>query len=210
MEAIYIPFKQLLHEELPPLFRNSIPPRITEAYATAAERSQKPIAEFYYESLADDQGHWVQCMMHKWAKEHMSNGIRPLLVPNKKRRSHLEIKTSRLLLTSHRVLKPGANPVVADYRASNATLNQEWLPGIPEPEAPQDCKCNMYLLHGPDENDKAKLGFVQLAVPKPRQRGYLAISTLFASEAFTPIVSEDIQDKVTIRLKTPQKQTKVS
>lgn len=204
MKEIYIPLSKLLDEELSPFLQKQIPTKLRSAYEIAAKSAQKPIPDFFLESLSDEQGLWVQCGLQELIQQYQGTGITASLVGNKKHRAHLEIQTSRILITSHRVRNPNTHPRKAIYRASNATQNQLWLPGLAETLAPANEKCNMHLLHGPRSDNPSELGFVQLAVPESGQSSYLGIHTLFISEDLSPIPAEDIEDTAIIKLKVPK------
>lgn len=204
MPDTYVPFDQLLKEELPPLFRKLIPSYLENAYSQASSSAKKPLPELYRESLSDEQGLWAQCVLHGLAQGYSYSGVSASLVPNKTKRSHVEIETERVLVTCHRVPRPGGRPGIAEYRASNAALNRPMLPGLDSPLAPSKSKCNIYIIHGPDPDNPEQLGFVQLAVPDSGQKGYLAIKTLYASAACQTAKIEEIKDNVTLKLKAKE------
>lgn len=205
MSDTYISFHRLLTEDLPPLFIKSIPSKIREAYVEADKAAHKPLPELYLESLADEQGLWAQCALNLLANSYTKSGLQAELVQNKKKRSHLEITTSRTLITIHRVRLPGSYPPHAHYRRTNAALNQLVFDGIPGLDSSANAQCNLHLLHGPDLDFPERLGFVQLAVPEDQKQRYLGTYSLYFSDSHQPVVMEEIRDTTTIRLKTTAK-----
>ncbi|MBI9113265.1 hypothetical protein [Maridesulfovibrio ferrireducens] len=210
MNDTFITLSELLAKDLPELMIKSIPGQIKTAYKKAHESAKKPVPDLYYESLNTEQGLWAQCILKELAEKYCGSGLSPRLQPNTKKRSHLEIETDRILMTSHRVRSAGAFTRDALYRESNATFNHLWLDGIDEPHAPENSKCNIYILHGPDQEDRAKLGFVQLAVPDPRQKRYLSIKNLYSSEVVIRAEVEENIPEPLIRLKSKKSKTQRS
>lgn len=205
MSDSYITLSRLLKEDMPDMFLNSLTKQIKDAYSQAHGSAEKPVPEIYLETLAIEQGAWVQCKLHELASRYGKQGIEARLEPNSKQRAHLEIETERILASTHRVRSPNMLPPPANYRESNAATNQLWLTGLVEPQAPEDSKCNLYILHGPKEDAPKELGFVQVAVPDSRQKGYLATMTIYSTEEFVSGVVEEKIPETLIRLKATKK-----
>ena len=161
--------------------------------------------EILLETIAIEQGAWVQCKLHQLGSRYSGHGINVKLEQNSKKRAHLEIETDRILASTHRVRTPDTFPPQANYREGNAASNQLWLTGITEPQAPENSKCNMYILHGPREDAPTELGFVQLAIPDPRQRCYLSIMDLYSSDESVSVTREEQFPEVLVRLKKTKK-----
>lgn len=179
----------------------SIVKQIRKAYELAGTAAAKPLPEMYLESLRIEQGCWTQAELHELGSSYEGHGVIASMQPNARKRSHLEIETDRLLVTTHRVRHPGQFPQHAEYRETNAASNQQWLPGLADPQVHEGAKCNLHILHGPSEEDPAQLGFVQLAVPTSGQRSYLSIMDLFSCDDFQPVSTEEQVPEVQIRLK---------
>lgn len=209
MDATYITVSQLF-TEFPDFFLRTLSTRIESSYKNAAQVATYKMPSMRLQSLSVEQGLSVQDELYQYAEKFSEVGLEPHMVPNAKKRDHLEIKTKTMLVTTHRVTYPNEFPRPADYRRSNAASNQGWLSGIQEPKAPHGSLCNLYILHGPNEEDPSSLGFVQVAIPDSQSKSWLYIQTLFACESYAPVAIENPPKTTTIRLKTARKDIKKS
>lgn len=156
--------------------------------------------------LSDAQGEFAQHHLHKWGTEHPR--LEAGFEANKRKRSHVVVRTQKALLTSHRVSSPSSFPPNAVYRQSNARQNLLWLPGLSQPEKSGDV-AYIFLLHGPALSDSSQLGFLRLAMPNPEGKGYLAHHDIYIHEDFNVSSGiEEIPDAALITLKTSLKKAK--
>lgn len=212
MPTITVPFTRLLAEELPTNYHDALSALVAKAYKAAdvagkyAEEAgtSRLLAPLERDRLSDAQGAFVQHYLHQWAANFSE--LTAGFGANSRKRQHVQIKTSRALLTPHRVLSPSAFPASAVYRDTNALANQCWLPFVQNDAPMSDGSIYLYLLHGPSLANVNEPGFIQIALPSPANREYLAIHDIYKHTDFSISNKvEEIADTAVITLKSNAK-----
>ena len=170
-----------------------------EVYNKTFNGNFAPLAPFKKDRLPFKQGWRVEDRLHAWSRN--SCGLKPQPQFNSRGKPHLSLLDERFHVTPHRVTRPGEFPRDALYRYGNAATNWYSLPGLNTLNS-SERSWYIFLLHGPFNEDRTKLGFVQLGVPAAYKREYLALITIFKAKS-TPEQSqiEEIQDNATPSLK---------
>ncbi len=161
---------RILDESLPLEFQRGI---LTLCHASYTETEDDLLPEFAHPQVHDLRGHYRRAKV----ESHLSNfayrfkGIKASSEQNSTHNSyHVRIDAPRLVLTISAVETPNTMVRVAQFRQTYSYQMGLWDEGKLE-HATDD----IYgiILHGPADNDPAKLGFVVIAFPNSTCTRYI-------------------------------------